>query len=52
LKPGPLVGDIKAHLEELILDGTLENGRGSDYYVTSLKVSPPDFLRQPNHPTP
>lgn len=52
LKPGPLVGDIKAHLEELILDGTLENGRGSDYYVTSLKVSPPDFLLQPTPPTP
>jgi poly(A) polymerase len=46
LKPGPLVGEIKAHLEERILDGTLENGRGSDYYVTSLKVAPPDFLLQ------
>jgi poly(A) polymerase len=49
LRPGPLVGEIKAYLEERILDGTLENRRGSDYYVASLKVAPPDFLLQPSN---
>lgn len=44
LKPGPIVGDIKDWLEEQILEGVLESGRSSSYYVAHLTQNPPSFL--------
>jgi poly(A) polymerase len=44
LKPSPLIGDLKSALEERIIEGVLESGRPSSYYVAHLKENPPDFL--------
>jgi poly(A) polymerase len=44
LKPSPLIGDLKSTLEERIIEGALESGRPSSYYVAHLKKNPPDFL--------
>jgi poly(A) polymerase len=51
LKPSPIVGQIKDYLEAQILNGTLENGQGSDYYVRSLRLDPPDFLPPTHQPS-
>lgn len=44
LRPGPVVGQLKSHLEELILDGVLDSRRASDYYVRHLQENPPPFM--------
>jgi len=36
LEPGPVVGDVKDWLEEQIIEGVLESGRSSSYYVAHL----------------
>jgi poly(A) polymerase len=46
LEPSPMVGELKDHLEEQIMDGQLENHRDSRYYVKQLTSNPPDFLRE------
>lgn len=45
LEPSPLVGDLKDHLEDAIVDGRLENEREARYYVDWLANNPPQFLR-------
>ena len=44
LEQGPIIGELKAYLEEEILEGRLESGREAGYYVERLKGQPPAFL--------
>ena len=44
LTPSPIVGEIKAYLEEQIIEGALESGQATPYYVARLRQNPPDFL--------
>ena len=48
LKPGPIVGELKAWLEEQIIEGALESGQSSSYYVAHLKNNPPGVLSSAN----
>ena len=44
LDPSPVIGELKQALEERIMDGTLQSGREPQYYVESLRNSPPPAL--------
>ncbi len=41
LSPSPAVGEAKSRLEELVLEGVLENGQDTEYYISYLKAHPP-----------
>ena len=45
LKPGPIVGEVKAHLEHLLREGTLRAGEDVAYYIRALRESPPGCLK-------
>lgn len=43
LRPGPIVGHYKSHLEELIIEGDLSNGEPTEYYLDFLAKNPPSL---------
>lgn len=45
LTPGPVVGDVKAWLEEQIIEGVLESEQPTPYYIATLRADPPACLR-------
>ncbi len=44
MKPGPAIGVVKDWLEEEIIEGVLESGRPSSYYVAHLREKMPQDL--------
>ncbi len=44
LRPGPVVGEIKGHLEEEIIEGRLRSGEPLAFYLDYLKNNPPEAL--------
>lgn len=46
LKPSKMIGLLKETLEERIMDGLLESGQPSTYYVEALRQAPPEILRE------
>ncbi len=52
LKPSPVIGELKSYLEERIMDGLLESGQETSYYVDALKASPPEFLEEDGDESP
>lgn len=44
LPKGPLIGQLKTHLEEEIIEGNLASGRTSHDYINYLQEHPPHFL--------
>lgn len=41
LRPGPIVGHYKTHLEERIIEGELLSGEATEYYLDFLRENPP-----------
>lgn len=46
LKPGPRIGELKGLLEEHIIDGQIESGRETEYYLAYLKDNEAQLLRE------
>lgn len=46
LRPSPVIGEIKQHLEEMILDDKLKNKEDTSYYIEHLRKHPPTCLAQ------
>ncbi len=45
LKPGPKIGELKSLLEEHIIDGQIESGRETEYYLAYLQKNAAQLLR-------
>jgi len=44
IDPGPMVGEIKDHVEELIIEGELPSGESAEFYLDYVKEHPPEWL--------
>lgn len=44
LKPGPMVGEVKDYVEEMIIEGELPSGESATFYIEHLKQHPPAWF--------